>query len=88
LADNLADRLIEGDPAGSLFQDIFTSDITLARIRCLTCDSTIGAGSLSVCPAPTGACLRCTSCGDALIKAVNTAHGLWFEMTAACLLWR
>lgn len=86
MADNLADLLLGGDPAACLFQDIFTSDITLAKLRCPACGFTGGVASLSVHVAPTGAVLRCMSCGEALMTAARSANGLWFEMTAAYCL--
>jgi Family of unknown function (DUF6510) len=83
MANNLSDLLIDGDPCACLFEDIFTSDITLAKLKCIACGSLSGAGSLSVHQAPEGAILRCASCGDVLMKAERTAHGLWFEMAAS-----
>jgi hypothetical protein len=86
MANNLTDLLLDGDPTACLVQDVFTSDITLATVRCAACGSIRGAGSLTLHAAPMGAVLRCAGCGETLMRAVRTPHGLWFEMTGGCYL--
>jgi Family of unknown function (DUF6510) len=86
MANNLADLLLGGDPTASLFQNIFASDITLAKLRCTACGLTSGVGSLSVHSVPSGAVLRCLGCGEALMTTARSEQGVWLKMTAAYCL--
>ncbi|MGX9430936.1 DUF6510 family protein [Bradyrhizobium sp. LeoA1S1] len=83
MVDNVSDLLLDGNAAVRLLQDLFVPDITLAQIRCQECDTLRGVGSLVVHAAPMGAVLNCTDCDCVLMRAVQTPHGLWFEMAGA-----
>ena len=80
MARNLSDLMINGDPATQLLQELFALDITLARIRCGTCDSTSGLGSLTAQGNPSEALVRCSVCESELIRASRTRDGLLFEL--------
>jgi hypothetical protein len=83
MADNVSDLVLEGNAAARLLQHIFVPDTTLATIRCEACDCTNGVGSLALYAAPMGAVLKCADCESVLMRAVDTPHGLWLEMTGA-----
>jgi hypothetical protein len=83
MADNISDLLLDGNAAANLLQQVFAPDITLAKIRCEACDCVCGVGSLTLYAAPMGAILKCADCESVLMRAVDTPHGLWFEMTGA-----
>jgi hypothetical protein len=44
MASNVSDLLLEGNVAARLLQRIFIPDITLAKIRCDSCDCVSGGG--------------------------------------------
>ena len=81
--NNVTDLVLDGNATAYLLELIFTPDITLAKIRCKECDSVSTVGSLIMYAAPMGAVLKCADCESDLIKAVDTPHGLWVEMTGA-----
>ena len=83
MADNISDLMLEGNAAARFLQHIFVADITLAKIRCAACDCTNGIGSLPLYAAPMGAVMKCADCENVLMRAVETPHGLWLEMTGA-----
>ena len=84
--NNVSDLVLDGNAAALLFQQIFVPDIALAKIRCEACDCVSSVGSLVLYAAPMGAVLHCADCENVLIRAVDTPHGLWLEMTGArCL---
>ena len=83
MANNVSDLLLEGNVAAHLLQRIFVPDITLAKIRCDSCDCVCDVGSLTLHASPMGAVLKCKACDADLMRAVNTPHGLWLEMTGA-----
>jgi hypothetical protein len=81
--NNVTDLVFDGNSAATLLRRLFVPDITLARIRCEACDCLSSVGSLALYAAPMGAVLKCASCENVLIRAVDTPHGLWLEMTGA-----
>ena len=83
MANNVSDLVLDGSVAACLLQRIFASDITLAKIRCDSCDCVSGVGSLTLHASPMGAILKCADCQSDLLRAVYTPRGLWLEMTGA-----
>jgi hypothetical protein len=81
--NNVSDLMLDGNATALLLQQIFIPDITLATIRCEACDCVSSVGSLALYAAPMGAVLRCADCESVLMRAVDTPHGLWLEMTGA-----
>jgi hypothetical protein len=83
MPDNVSDLLLDGNVAAHLLQRIFVPDITLAKIRCDSCDRVSGVGSLILHATPMGAVLKCAECESDLLRAVDTPRGLCLEMTGA-----
>jgi hypothetical protein len=84
--NNVSDLVLDGNANALLLQKIFVPDIALAKIRCEACDCVSSVGSLALYAAPMGAVLHCADCESVLMRAVDTPHGLWLEMTGArCL---
>ena len=83
---NGSDLVLDGNAAAGLLQEFFVHEITTAQIQCEACGSSAAVGSLRMYAAPLGAVLRCTRCDSILLRAVNTPHGRWLEMTGTrCL---
>ena len=76
-----SDVVLDGNAAAGLLQEIFVSDITVARIECAACGSVAAVGSLRLYAAQMGAVLRCGHCEGILMRAVHTPHDRWLEMT-------
>jgi hypothetical protein len=86
MADNVSDLVLDGNAAAGCLSEIFAADVTIAQIQCEACGSTRPVGSLRLYAAPMGAVLRCTHCDGVLMRAVNTPHGHWLEMSGTrCL---
>jgi hypothetical protein len=83
MANNVSDLLLDGNVAAGLLQRIFLPDITLAKIRCDSCECVCDLGSLALHASPMGAVLKCSACESDLMRAVDTPYGLWLEMTGA-----
>jgi hypothetical protein len=78
--------VLDGNAAAGLLQQIFVTEITSALVQCQACGLTAAVGSLRLYSAPMGAVLRCTQCDGIIMRAVETPHGRWLEMTGArCL---
>lgn len=85
MASNVADLLLDGDPATQLLQEIFTFDITLAKIRCGKCDSAFSLGALALEGDSREARVNCSSCESDLIRASRTRDGLLLELSGTRL---
>jgi hypothetical protein len=81
--NTVSDLMLDGNATALLLQQIFVPDITLAKIRCDSCDCVSGVGSLTLHASPMGAVLKCADCESDLMRAVETPRGLWLEMTGA-----
>jgi hypothetical protein len=81
--NNVTDLVLDGNATANLLQQLFVPDVTLATIRCEACDCLCRVGALSLYAAPMGAVLKCADCENVLMRAVDTPHGLWLEMTGA-----
>jgi hypothetical protein len=80
MAGNVSDLILGGDPATQLLQEVFAFDITLAKIRCGTCDSLLGLGSLALHGNSREAHVACSNCEGDLITASRTTDGLLLEL--------
>jgi len=86
MAKNISDLVLDGNAAAGSLREVFASDITIAQIQCDGCGSTRPVGSLRLYAAPMGAVLRCPHCDGVMMRAVNTPHGRWLEMSGTrCL---
>ncbi|WP_271524140.1 DUF6510 family protein [Bradyrhizobium sp. CCBAU 53380] len=83
MTDNISDVIIGGDPAAQLLQDVFAFDITLSKIECCSCKTVSGLGSLVANGGPVEAIVRCTICGNDLLRAVRTKNGHHLELGGA-----
>jgi Family of unknown function (DUF6510) len=83
MIDNDSERVLDGNAAAGLLQEIFVFEVTTAQIQCAVCGTTAAIGSLRLYAVPMGAILRCTNCKGILMRAVNTPHDRWLEMTGA-----
>jgi hypothetical protein len=83
MVENDSDLVLDGNAAAGALQELFVFDITTAEIQCEACSCIAAVGSLRMYAASMGAILRCTHCDGTLIRAVNTPHGHWLEMTGA-----
>jgi hypothetical protein len=81
--DKNPDRVLDGNAAASLLQEIFVPEITTAQIQCVACSSTGALGTLRFYAAPMGVVLRCTQCDCVVIRSAQTPRGRWVDMTGA-----
>jgi hypothetical protein len=81
MPDNVSDLVLDGNAAAGRLSEIFADDITIAQLQCEPCGSIRPVGSLRLYAHPMGAVLRCPHCDSVLIRAVDTPHGRWLEMS-------
>ena len=86
MTENISDLVLDGNAAAGCLGEIFASDITIARLQCEACGSARPVGTLRLYATPMGAVLRCPHCDSVVMRAVNTPHGRWLEMSGTrCL---
>jgi hypothetical protein len=81
--DKNSERVLDGNAAASLLQEIFVPEITTAQIQCIACSSTGALGSLRLYAAPMGVVLRCIQCDCVVMRSAQTPRGRWVDMTGA-----
>lgn len=86
MAESISDLVLDGNAAAGCLHEMFATDITIAQIQCESCGSVRPVGSVLLYAVPMGAVLRCPNCNSVLMRAVNTPHGRWLEMSGTrCL---
>jgi hypothetical protein len=81
--DKNSERVLDGNAAASLLQELFVPEITTAQIQCVACSSTGALGSLRLYAAPMGVVLRCIQCDCVVMRSAQTPRGRWVDMTGA-----
>ncbi|WP_298240338.1 DUF6510 family protein [uncultured Bradyrhizobium sp.] len=79
--NTISDLIIGGDPATHLLQAPFAFDITLTKVQCDACCTMVGLGSLVASGGRSEAIVRCSNCGNELIRAVRTREGHLLELS-------
>jgi len=83
MTENVPDRVLDGNAAGGLLEEIFTPEITSGQVECEACGHMAAVGALRLYAPAMGAVLRCAHCDGILMRAAHTTHGRWLEMKGA-----
>jgi hypothetical protein len=71
---------LDGSAAAGLLRQLFTFDVTVARILCNGCASTNPLAALLLYGQPMGSILRCPHCKAVLIRVVAREPEYWLDM--------
>jgi Family of unknown function (DUF6510) len=71
---------VDGNAAGGLLRQLFTFDVTVARIVCSGCTSSHPLAALRLYGQPMGSILRCPDCHAVLIRVVAHEPEYWLDM--------
>jgi hypothetical protein len=82
--ESLGDVLrVDGNAAGGMLGELFSTDMTAARARCGSCGSTSIVGALLVYAHGMGMVARCPGCTAVIMRMARTPTHIWFEATGA-----
>jgi hypothetical protein len=77
---------VDGNALAGPLADIFAVDLTAATSRCAHCGRTGPVAGLRVYARAPGLVARCQSCGQVMIRLVNTAGTNWLDMRGVTVL--
>ena len=74
---------LDGNSAAGLFSEVFSVDLTVARATCAGCDAVGELGALQMWAVEMGAVLRCSTCGNVVLRLTSTPTTVWLDATGA-----
>lgn len=74
---------LDGNAAAGLLRELFTFDVTTARVTCGGCGAIAQIGEVRVYGGPMGAIFRCDHCDTVVMRCVRTRVGYWLDMQGA-----
>jgi hypothetical protein len=77
---------LDGNVLAGPLATVFTTDVTSATATCAGCGRADVLATSSVYGAPMGLILRCTGCGDALLRLAQTPDALTVDMRGIAAL--
>ncbi len=86
MAEDDADRRLDGNAAGGLLTEIFRIEMTTVETTCAGCGALAPVGALMRYGHEMGAILRCAACDTAVLRVARTRDRLWIDLRGTCVL--
>ncbi len=80
------DRHLDGNAAGGVLSQIFALEMTTAEVSCATCDTVGPLGAALVYGMVMGTIIRCSGCGEALIRVAHGPQRYWVDFSGIRLM--
>ena len=77
---------LDGNAAAARLRDVFALDATADRATCAGCNATAPLGALTEYGHAMGVVLRCSACGMAVLRIVQTPERLHVDFTGVTML--
>ena len=77
---------LDGNAAAGMLRDLFTIDTTAAEATCGGCGKVGPIGALFDYGQAMGVVLRCTACGTAVLRVVQTDTAMYVDFSGLRLL--
>ncbi|HEU4996769.1 MAG TPA: DUF6510 family protein [Gemmatimonadaceae bacterium] len=74
---------LDGNAAAGLLSQLFVTDITAARATCSGCAAVAPVGALMLYAHEMGAVLRCTHCGQVMLRVSRTPTHVWLDASGS-----
>ncbi len=71
---------LDGNAAAGLLSELFALDMTLAKVTCAGCGTTLELGAARLYGGAMRSIFRCVHCDTAIVRLVRTPLGLWIDM--------
>jgi Family of unknown function (DUF6510) len=71
---------LDGNMLAGALGELFTTDITSATGRCVSCGSTGAIGQARVYPDAPGLVARCPACGEVVLRLVRAEGRAWLDL--------
>ena len=80
------EQQLDGNAAGGILGQIFAFEMTTAEVICANCDTVGPIDATAVYATAMGTIVRCTSCGEALIRIAHGPQRYWVDFSGTQLL--
>jgi hypothetical protein len=71
---------LDGNAAAGALSEIFTADMTVAVTTCAACGDARPVAELRAYLQAPGLVLRCTACGDVMVRLVRALDRAWLDL--------
>jgi len=76
----------DGNALAGALSEIFTVDVTAAKVRCVSCGHMCAVANLHVYGPQPGSVARCPDCEAVLMRIVLTEHEAWLDVRGTTYL--
>jgi hypothetical protein len=76
----MAGGTLDGNAAAGALQRIFRTEMTSAHGRCDSCQAVAPIGQAALYARAPGMVLRCTGCGEVLLRVVEAPDDIWLDL--------
>ncbi|HEX5688911.1 MAG TPA: DUF6510 family protein [Roseiflexaceae bacterium] len=80
------EQRLDGNVAAGVLGQIFAFEMTTAEIICAHCDAVGPIGAAVVYASAMGTIVRCSGCGEAIIRVAHGPQRLWIDFSGARLM--
>jgi hypothetical protein len=80
------ERHLDGNAAGGVLGQIFAFEMTTAQVICAHCDATGPIGAAIVYASAMGTIVRCSGCGEAIIRVAHGPQRYWIDFSGMRLM--
>ena len=77
---------LDGNAAAGLLEEIFTFDVTMAKVTCAGCGAEGPVAKLTAYGMAMGAILRCPSCDTPVLRVSRLGNGYGFDLRGTTLM--
>ena len=77
---------LDGNAVAGLLEEIFGTDLTAVPCICATCGNRAETGSLRAFTQGPGVILRCSVCGEVMIRIVQTSDATYLDLRGTASL--
>ena len=78
--------MLDGNAAAGLLEETFSTEMTIAPVRCAGCGREGEVGSLQAFMQGPGTVLRCPACGRVILRIVQTPGMTYIDARGAAFL--
>lgn len=77
---------LDGNAAAGMLRDVFTADTTAAEATCAGCGNVGPVGAMFEYGHQMGVVLRCSACGNSVLRIVRTDAAMFIDFSGLRLL--
>lgn len=84
--DPTHEMMLDGNAVGGMLYDLFSAEMTASPTECASCGRDAQIAELLAFAQAPGLVLRCPSCGNSMVRIVNTPRFTYLDARGAVFL--